>query len=40
VLPGLTETSIAPQAIEAAGLSLGEVYAGLAEAAIRDTVSV
>lgn len=36
VLPGLTETSIAPQAIEAAGLNLGEVYAALAVAAIRD----
>ncbi|WP_426517318.1 D-alanine--D-alanine ligase family protein [Diaminobutyricibacter sp. McL0618] len=40
VLPGLTETSIAPQAIEAAGMSLGDVYAGLAVAAIRDTVTV
>ena len=40
VLPGLTETSIAPQAIEAAGMSLGEVYAGLAVAAIRDGVTV
>jgi D-alanine-D-alanine ligase len=40
VLPGLTETSIAPQAIEAAGRSLGEVYAALAVAAINDAVSV
>jgi D-alanine-D-alanine ligase len=40
VLPGLTETSIAPQAIEAAGRSLGDVYAGLAVAAINDDVSV
>jgi D-alanine-D-alanine ligase len=38
VVPGLTETSIAPQAIEAAGRTLGDVYAGLALAAIRDTV--
>ena len=36
VLPGLTETSIAPQAIEADGRHLGEVYAALAAAAIRD----
>jgi D-alanine-D-alanine ligase len=34
VLPGLTETSLAPQAIEAAGLELGDVYARLAAAAI------
>jgi D-alanine-D-alanine ligase len=37
VLPGLTETSLVPQAIEAAGRELGEVYSALAEAAIRDT---
>jgi D-alanine-D-alanine ligase len=36
VLPGLTETSILPQALEAAGHDLGWVYAALAEAAIRD----
>lgn len=36
VLPGLTETSILPQALEAAGHDLGWVYAALAEAAIRE----
>jgi D-alanine-D-alanine ligase len=36
VLPGLTETSLVPQAIEAAGFDLGDVYAALAAAAIRD----
>lgn len=36
VLPGLTETSLVPQALEAAGHDLGWVYAALAEAAIRD----
>ena len=36
VLPGLTETSLVPQAIEAAGMDLGQVYAALAEQAIRD----
>ena len=36
VLPGLTETSLVPQAIEAAGYDLGDVYAALAAAAIRD----
>jgi D-alanine-D-alanine ligase len=36
VLPGLTETSLVPQAILAAGLNLGEVYESLGEAAIRD----
>lgn len=40
VVPGLTETSVAPQAIEAAGRNLGEVYAGLAVAAMNDAVSV
>lgn len=35
VLPGLTETSILPQALEAAGHDLGWVYSALAEAAIR-----
>ncbi|WP_243061759.1 D-alanine--D-alanine ligase [Humibacter sp. RRB41] len=38
VLPGLTETSLVPLAIEAAGFDLGAVYAGLAEQAIRDTL--
>jgi D-alanine-D-alanine ligase len=36
VLPGLTETSLLPQALEAAGHDLGWVYRALAEAAIRD----
>lgn len=36
VLPGLTETSLLPQALEAAGHDLGWVYARLAEAAIAD----
>jgi D-alanine-D-alanine ligase len=36
VLPGLTETSLVPLAIEAAGFDLGAVYVGLAEQAIRD----
>ena len=36
VLPGLTETSLVPLAIEAAGFDLGAVYVGLAELAIRD----
>jgi D-alanine-D-alanine ligase len=35
VLPGLTETSLLPQAVLAAGHSLGEVYHSLAVAAIR-----
>jgi D-alanine-D-alanine ligase len=34
VLPGLTETSLVPQALEAAGHDLGWVYATLAEAAL------
>ncbi|MBC7590308.1 MAG: D-alanine--D-alanine ligase [Salinibacterium sp.] len=34
VLPGLTETSVLPQALEAAGHDLGWVYSALAEAAI------
>lgn len=34
VSPGLTETSLVPMAIEAAGLSFGEVLAQLAQAAI------
>jgi D-alanine-D-alanine ligase len=36
VLPGLTETSLVPQALEAAGHDLGWVYAKLAEAALTD----
>lgn len=36
VLPGLTETSLVPLAIDAAGFDLGAVYSGLAEQAIRD----
>ncbi|MCG8917967.1 D-alanine--D-alanine ligase [Actinokineospora sp. PR83] len=32
--PGLTETSLVPMAIEAAGLSFGEIYAGLVERAV------
>jgi D-alanine-D-alanine ligase len=36
VLPGLTETSLLPQALEAAGHDLGWVYAALAEAAIAE----
>lgn len=36
VVPGLTETSLLPQALEAAGHDLGWVYSALAEAAIRD----
>ncbi|CAN5537631.1 D-alanine--D-alanine ligase [soil metagenome] len=36
VLPGLTETSLVPQALEAAGHDLGWVYAKLAEAALND----
>ncbi|TPW76781.1 D-alanine--D-alanine ligase [Schumannella sp. 10F1B-5-1] len=36
VLPGLTETSLLPQALEAAGHDLGWVYTALAEAAVAD----
>ncbi|RFA17225.1 D-alanine--D-alanine ligase [Subtercola boreus] len=36
VMPGLTETSLVPQAILAAGLDLGAVYEALGEVAIRD----
>lgn len=36
VLPGLTETSLLPLALEAAGHDLGWVYEALSEAAIRD----
>lgn len=39
VLPGLTETSLLPQALEAAGHDLGWVYSALAEAAIRENVN-
>ncbi len=35
VAPGLTETSLVPMAIEAAGSTLGEVYAELVERAVR-----
>jgi len=38
VLPGLTETSLLPQALEAAGHDLGWVYSALAEAAIRESL--
>jgi len=34
VLPGLTETSLVPQAIEASGQTLGDVYSALARAAM------
>ena len=37
VLPGLTETSVLPQALEAAGHDLGWVYSALAEAAIAES---
>jgi D-alanine-D-alanine ligase len=37
VLPGLTETSLVPQAITAAGLQFGSVYSDLAITAIRDS---
>jgi D-alanine--D-alanine ligase 2 len=33
VAPGLTDTSLAPLALEAAGLNLGEVFAALVERA-------
>lgn len=39
VLPGLTETSLLPQALIASGHDLGRVYAGLAEAAIREAAN-
>jgi D-alanine-D-alanine ligase-like ATP-grasp enzyme len=35
VLPGLTETSLLPQAILASGSTLGDVYYSLAQAALR-----
>jgi len=34
VAPGMTETSLLPQAAEAAGLSLGQLYRSLVEAAL------
>jgi D-alanine-D-alanine ligase len=37
VMPGLTETSVLPQALEAAGHDLGWVYAALADAAITES---
>jgi D-alanine-D-alanine ligase len=36
VLPGLTETSLLPQALEAAGHDLGWVYSALADAAVAE----
>ncbi len=39
VLPGLTETSLLPQALEAAGHDLGWVYSALAEAALRESLA-
>ena len=39
VLPGLTETSLLPLALEAAGHDLGWVYEALADAAIREAKS-
>jgi D-alanine-D-alanine ligase len=35
VTPGLTETSLLPQAVTAAGYDLGEVYYSLCEAGLR-----
>jgi len=35
VAPGLTETSLLPQAVVATGSSLAQTYLGLAEAAVR-----
>jgi len=37
VLPGLTETSLLPQALEAAGHDLGWVYSALADAAVAES---
>lgn len=39
VMPGLTETSLFPLALEAAGHDVGWVYAALAEAAIRESLA-
>jgi D-alanine-D-alanine ligase len=36
VLPGLTETSLVPMALESAGYELGMFYAALAEKAVAD----
>jgi D-alanine-D-alanine ligase len=38
-LPGLTETSLFPLALEAAGHDVGWVYSALAEAAVRDSLA-
>ncbi|MGC7880127.1 hypothetical protein ACP3TI_12890 [Desulforudis sp. 1190] len=35
VIPGLTETSLVPQAIEASGRYLGDVYSTLAYQAVK-----
>jgi D-alanine-D-alanine ligase len=35
VSPGLTETSLLPMAVEAAGRSLGDVFAGLLDTVLR-----
>ncbi|WP_150307371.1 D-alanine--D-alanine ligase family protein [Planctomonas psychrotolerans] len=40
VLPGLTETSLVPQAIEASAHELGDIYLALAEQAMRDAAAV
>jgi D-alanine-D-alanine ligase len=39
VMPGLTETSLFPLALEAAGHDIGWVYSALAEAAIRESLA-
>jgi D-alanine-D-alanine ligase len=39
VLPGLTETSLLPQALEAAGHDLGLIYVALANAAVAESRS-
>jgi len=39
VMPGLTETSLFPLALEAAGHDVGWVYSALAEAAIRESLA-
>ncbi|WP_108249235.1 D-alanine--D-alanine ligase family protein [Planctomonas deserti] len=39
VLPGLTETSLVPQGIEASEHDLGEIYRALAELAIQDALA-
>jgi D-alanine-D-alanine ligase len=35
VIPGLTETSLLPQGLAAAGIEVGDLYRRLAEAALR-----